>query len=156
MFLNIHGMLLAILDYIQELAEAKVFVKNCMQSTLWSTIYRDWKKFVDFSENRITLPLLIYFDEFVVGACLGANVVSTQFGAVYTMLLCLPSLTSKLSSILFSSIRKAKHLSDFGNTKVFSYLVDELNSSRNDGPRIIHNGMGKKFIFNVIWSLGII
>lgn len=122
MFLEIRGMLPAILNYVQELAQATVFVKNCMQGRLWSSDSNiDWKDKIDFSEDSITLPLAVYFDEFVAGAALGANATATKFGAVYATILCLPPfIASKLSSILFSTIVLAKDLAEFENTKVFS------------------------------------
>lgn len=155
MFLKIRGMFPAILRYINKLAQAEIFVKNCMQGTIFSKNYPNWRTIGDFLEDSITLPLLIYFDEFVAGACLGPNATATKFGAVYATLLCLPPfIASKLLSILFSTIIKAKHFADFGNTKVFRQLVCDINSLKLDGIEIVYNGVVKKIYFQCQMVIG--
>lgn len=155
MFLEIPGMFSSILTYLHELSQAKLFIKNCMQAELWSKTYSDWGDFIHSSGNSITLPLLIYFDEFVAGSALGANAAATKFGAVYASILCLPpSIASKLSSILFSTIFKAKHLSEFGNSRVFSKLIEDINLLSSEGIEIVFKREVKKIFFKCIMVIG--
>lgn len=155
MFLQIRGMLSAIMNYISDLSESSVFIKNCMQASLWSKKFPEWRSQVTFSNKNITLPLMVYFDEFVAGAALGANVSSSKFGAVYATILCLPpSIASKLSSFLFSTIVKAEDLSKLGNKKVFSQLVKDLNTLSSEGVEVEVGGQAKTIFFECFMIIG--
>lgn len=155
MFLNVDGMFPAILDYIKEFAKLSAFIKNCMQATLWSKMFPEWRKNVEFTGHSITLPLLIYFDEFVAGASLGANISATKLAAVYATILCLPPyLASEHSSFLFSTSIKAEDFVKLGNKKVFSKLVDDINSLSSRGVEVLFRGETKKVFFKCFMVIG--
>lgn len=159
MFLEIPGMLSCILNYIEDIKLTPQFVQNFVQASLWINKYSRADKYQKFMGTRnissILLPLLIYFDEFVAGAALGAHASATKFGAVYVSILGLPPyLASKLSSILFSMIFLAEDLKSCGNENVFRNLVKELNKLSSEGIEVIIDGVPKKMFFQCVMIIG--
>lgn len=99
LFLEIPGMLIQILDYMDKLSKENDIISNILQGALWKNKYAG--KFVD----EIVLPLYIYYDDLEVGKPLGSHAGVNKFGAIYACIACLPPhLASKLSSILFSTL----------------------------------------------------
>ena len=156
MFLEIPGMLSTIFNYVTELKEKSHFMKNFMQGSIWNSNFANSQNTNQLTNNnKITLPLMIYFDEFVAGSALGANATATKFGAVYASIICLPPyIASKLSSILFSTLIKAKDLADLGSKKVFSTLVADLNSLSSKGIKVLHDGVLKIIYFQCVMITG--
>lgn len=70
----------------------------------------------------------MFYDDIEVGNPLGSHAGSNKIGAVYFSIAGLPSnISSKLSNIITSTLFYAKDRSEYGNSKVFHLLVQELN-----------------------------
>lgn len=137
-FLQIPGMFNKIENYIDLLqTDNSGIINNIMQSSIW-------KKMVSESSD-IVLPLFLYYDEFEAGNPPGTHAGVNKFGAIYTIIGCLPpEISSRLSSIIFTGLICASEKKDCSNDKVFGELIRELNFLRREGMKILVNG--KSFI----------
>lgn len=76
---------------------------NIMQAKLWQ------RKYANGTIDGLLLPLYLYYDDFEGGNALGSHAGTNKFGALYASLGCLPpEISSKFSSIIFSSLIYAK------------------------------------------------
>lgn len=99
-----------------------------MQGDLWINKYSN-----DLS-NDIFLPLYIFFDDLEVGNPLGSHAGINKFAAIYASIACLPPhISSRLDSIIFSSLMYSSDRVKFGNKKSFNHLIEELNFLNIEG-----------------------
>ena len=149
LFLEIPGVFQEIHHYIEKLNRESYIISNIMQGQLWLKNYKN--KFI----NEIILPLYIFCDELEVGNPLGSHAGINKFAAVYASIACLPPrFASRLSSILLTMLVHAKDHKEFGNKKVFSKLVNELNFLRNEGIIVDLNGSKQIVKFQLVLILG--
>ena len=148
-FLEIPGVFQEIIQYIEKLNKETHIISNIMQADLWLRKYKN--KFI----NEIVLPLYIFCDELEVGNPLGSHAGTNKYAAVYASIACLPPrLASQLNSIILALLVHAKDHKKFGNKKVFSKLVEELNFLRTEGIFVNVGGMKRKVKFQLILILG--
>ena len=99
--------------------------------------------------------MYIYFDEFETGNPLGSHTGEQKLGGLYASLACLPPhLKEKLENIYLLTICYSKHLKMFGNSKIFSKAIDELNALSNEGINISFNGRKFNIYFECVLVLG--
>ena len=159
LFLEKPDILDSILEYKNELEENKTFLNNFVQGSLWQNFYLKQealhKKLGKIDISSITLPIIVYFDEFVAGNVLGPRAFATKFGAVYAFIACLPPfLASKLSSIIFSTLFYSKDIEDCGYNNIFSKLVAELNKLSTKGILVSVGGVTKRIFFQCVMIIG--
>lgn len=105
LFLEIPQMFENIKAYMQALLNENFITFNIIQGRFWL------KNFARNLKNELILPLYIYYDEIEVGNALGSHAGVNKFGVVYAIIACLPpNIASRLSSIIFSTIIRAKDI----------------------------------------------
>lgn len=146
-FSQIPNMFENICNYIEYLKFQSIYsniVTNLMQARLWQ------RKYANEKVDGILLPLFLYYDDFECGNPLGSHVGVNKFGALYASIGCLPpEISSKLSTIIFSSIICAKDAQHCSLQSRISRVVKELNFLRTKGITIKVNGSFKKIVFSM-------
>lgn len=105
------------------------------------------------NQNKIILPLFLYFDDFEVNNPLGSHAGCQKLGAVYVSLSCLPpELSSLLNNIFLASLFKSDDKKYYGNHTTFYNLITELNYLEETGITINI----KNISHQVYFSLGLI
>jgi len=103
------------------------YMKECQNNTtLLTSIYHGemWKSIV-LEENKITLPIALYFDDFEINNPLGSRKSIHKLGAVYLSLLGLPpQYGSNINNILLVQLNNYQDNKKFGN-KIFSCVINE-------------------------------
>jgi len=136
-----------ILNYISYLKTSESeLISSFIQSQLW-------KEKLRMNQNKIILPLFLYFDDFEVNNPLGSHAGSQKLGAVYVSLSCLPpELSSSLNNIFLASLFKSDDKKCYGNRIIFYNLITELNYLKDTGITITI----KNISHQVYFSLGLI
>ncbi|CAI6369459.1 unnamed protein product [Macrosiphum euphorbiae] len=94
-FLEHSNMFEIILNYISYLKTTESeLISSFLQSQLW-------KEKLRMNQNKIILPLFLYFDDFEVNNPLGSHAGCQKLGAVYVSLSCLPPELSSSLKIYF-------------------------------------------------------
>jgi len=111
-----------ILDYISYLKTTESeLISSFLQSQLWKEKFR-------MNQNKIILPLFLYFDDFELNNPLGSHAGCKKLGALYVSLSCLPpELSSSLNNICLASLFKSDDKKYYVNHKIFYNLITELN-----------------------------
>lgn len=136
-----------ILKYIKQLNEENIFMTNLMQGDLWKKKYHD--------ANKIILPLIVYYDDFETRNCLGSHAGENKLGGVYVSLACLPPhMVGKLSNIFLSTLVHSKYVQKFGNAKVFTKIIDDLNILAKEGIELEINSQKRRVYFQCVQILG--
>lgn len=129
-------------EYLNKLSAEKNILSNFVQGDLWLKEYRVK------NEGKIVFLINIYFDEFQTGNPLGSHALEQKFGGLYISLPCLPPhLVSKLENIFLVTVFYSKHLQQFGNEKIFSKSIQELNVMLEQGIKITVNGKELQVFF---------
>ena len=125
--------------------------KNYMSSQLEDpTILTDFKDGSTFQTsvqtNQLTLPFVLYYDDFESGNPLGSKRGIHKIGAVYMALrCCYPFFYSKLENIHLVMLMKTKQRETYRNSEIFKDLCTEINFLENEG--ILVSGELVKFKF---------
>ncbi|KAL7297499.1 hypothetical protein TKK_0009864 [Trichogramma kaykai] len=129
-FLQIPGMFHSIINYTKELENDKSIIKNIVQTKFWANAIK--------GRTDYLIPLYVYFDEIEVGNPLGSHAGIQKFGVVHALIATLPPMiSSRLSSIIFSTIFHSAGLKKSSNSEVFGPLINELKFLYNEGVDII-------------------
>lgn len=148
-FFSIPGIFEQMHEYYKELSTEKNVLSNFVQGDLWS------KNYCTQNEDELVFPLVVYFDEFQTGNPLGSHALEQKFGGFYASLPCLPPhLVAKLENVFLLSIFYSKHLQQFGNEKVFSKAIEDLNFVSKEGIKITVNGKDLQVYFHCVMVLG--
>lgn len=119
-FLEREGMFSEIMTYIKSLVEEKIVISNIIQAELWKQKY-------ETSDGIITLPLLIYYDDFENRNGLGSNAGEQKCGGIYVSIPVLPPhLVSKSGNCLLSTIFYTKYKKKCGNAAVFKKVLEDM------------------------------
>ncbi|KAL7290875.1 hypothetical protein TKK_0015607 [Trichogramma kaykai] len=141
-FLELPGILEEVIAYIKTLKNEKQIISNIMQGSLWKTKYEHLNK------TNMTLPLVLFFDDFEPGNGLGSHAGEQKLGGAYmSMPFLTPRLVSKLENILVSSVFYSTDRECFGN-KVFSGEVKDFNKLSREGLSLQINDK----IYNVFFE----
>lgn len=136
------------LEYIEHLQGQKQ-IYNIIQTDFWKN------KISNYHKNDIVLPLFIYYDDFESGNPLGSHAGIHKIGAVYFSIACLPpKYESHLENILLALLFHASDIKEFGETLVFSKLVEEINVLQTDGIIVDFGSEIKRIYFCVALFLG--
>lgn len=147
-FLEIPGILQQILDYIQQLSKPTEIITNIMQADLWT-------KYAQKFAGEIVLPLYIYYDELEVRNALTSHAGTNKFGAVYASIACLPPhISSRLDSIIFSTLVYADEKKQTSNELVFKNLIEQLNFLSTTGITVKIGSVLKTVKFQLALILG--
>ncbi|KAJ8685777.1 hypothetical protein QAD02_021570 [Eretmocerus hayati] len=129
-FLEIPGAFELLMEYEKELKNETDIVFNFMQAEYWR------EKSGEFG-NRIVIPLFFGHDDFTAGNGMESHAEKTNLGDVFAFLPGLPPhIVSKLSSIFLVDLFFANDRKEFGNSQVFSRLIDDLNDLNKNGVNI--------------------
>lgn len=147
-FFKIPGMFSKINNYLNKLyADSSGIISNIVQTELWEKMRGDF--------SGILIPLYVYFDEFEGGNALGSHAGVNKFGALYTLIGCLPpDISSQLTSIIFTGLICSKDMSACSNEDVFQYLIKELNYLRTNGIPIFVDNKPIRLYFQLVLVLG--
>lgn len=147
-FLKIPGVFKQTIKYMNKLSKVSNIITNIVQTKLW-------KRCLERFGNVIVLPLFIFYDDVETGNALGGHAGKNKFGALYTMIGCLPPhIASRLSSIIFTMLVRSEDKKLTSNENVFKVLIDELNFLSREGIRITVNGCEKVVYFQLTLILG--
>lgn len=138
LFLEVPGLFNKILNYIAKLSKPSDIITNFIQARLWTQKYSN--KFL----NNLVFPLYVFYDDLETGNALGshAHAGTNKFGTIYVSIACLPpSISSKLSSIIFSTL-------------IYGPLIDELKFLQTEGILINHDGVETRVKFQPVLILG--
>ncbi|KAB0804462.1 hypothetical protein PPYR_01432 [Photinus pyralis] len=115
-----------------------------------------WRNLVQkYPNDKIILPLLIYFDDFECCNPLGSKAGVYKIGATYVSLACIPpELATLLENILVCCLFYSSDRTAFGNKKIFSKLMDELIFLETQGITINFNAKKINVYFTVVTVLG--
>ena len=131
-FLQIPGMFNNIIKYINTLTDKSNIVSNIIQAKFWT------ENFLKKMKNQYILPLYIYYDEIEVGNPLGAHAGINKFGVIYASIATLPpNISSRLDSILFSTIIHSEDFKKTDNHSLFKELIEELKYLYEEGINIV-------------------
>ena len=148
-FLEIPGLYNQIINYLEKLSKPSDIITNVLQAQLWTQKYS--KKFI----KDVVLPLYVFYDDLEVGNALGSHAGKNKFGAIYVSIACLPpSISSKLNSIIFSSLIYTSDKKESDNEHIFEVLINELNLLQTEGIIIRHDGIETRVKFQIIFILG--
>lgn len=138
-----------ILNYISYLKTTESeLISSFIQSQLW-------KEKLRINQNKIILPLFLYFDDFEVNNPLGSHAGSQKLGAVYVSLSCLPpELSSSLNNIFLASLFKSDDKKYYGNRIIFYNLITELNYLEETGITITIKNVSHQIYFSLGLILG--
>ncbi|XP_043478510.1 uncharacterized protein LOC122508910 [Leptopilina heterotoma] len=126
-FLEIPGVLKSTLSYLADLENDDSILFNFVQGERWKIIKRDY-------ENRIVLPLFLYWDEYETNNPLGSHKGIGQIGAVYVVIACLhPQLQSKVENIFILTLFRSIDLEKVPLRMFFTKGVNELNFLATSG-----------------------
>lgn len=125
-----------IVKYMNESMNFK-FLRSFLQSNFWKN------KIPKNEETTLFLPLLIYGDDFEPNNCIGSHAGFHKIGGFYCKFLCLPEeISSKLSNIFLICLYFSDDRKKFGNDRIFTEVVNELNVLRNIGIDLKVNKFG--------------
>lgn len=132
-------------NYLEILyADSSGIISN--QTKLWANMRGDC--------SGILIPLYIYYDDFECGNALRSHARVNKFGALYTIIACLPSdISSQLTSILFTGVICSKDKSLCSNEDVFKHVIAELNFLRKHGITILVDNKQIKLYFQLVLVL---
>ncbi|XP_066589332.1 uncharacterized protein [Prorops nasuta] len=149
MFLEIPNLFNEIMKYMDTLKHETEIVTNIIQGSLWKV------KYAQQFANDIVFPLYLFYDELEVGNALGSHAGKNKFGAIYASIACLPRcISSRLQSIIFSTLVYAGDKKKSTNRQTFKTLIDELNFLSSEGILIKINGTVKKIKFQLMLIIG--
>ncbi|XP_075150892.1 uncharacterized protein LOC142225001 [Haematobia irritans] len=98
-------------------------------------------------DKSLHLPLIIFFDDFEVNNPLGSRAGIQKIGGVYAKIPCLPPrVQSKMSFIFLCMLFYTEDRKLLGNERIFSPLINELNSLSNHAFRIENFKYNKVFL----------
>ncbi|XP_076664404.1 uncharacterized protein LOC143366869 [Andrena cerasifolii] len=125
------------------------YIEKCRNSGLIETVIQgDFWKSISFNQNRITFPLVIYFDDLEINNPLGSHKSINKIGAVYCTIPILPKeYCSKLENIFLFQLHNYKDHKTFGNSKMFTCIIKEIIDLQNTGIVINIDGNEKKIFF---------
>lgn len=128
-FFSISNLLTSTLKYMASLTDA-TSITNFVQGSFWKAglgpdgITRN---------GRITIPFILYYDDFTTGNVLGPQAVVHKLGGIYVSF---PSLavndgtfvsSSSLNKILLLGLFHSSDRTQFGNRPIFAPIIEEMN-----------------------------
>lgn len=142
-FFEIPGIFDETWQYMNSLYENREIISNFIQGSLWGNICSDF-------DEKIVLPLILYFDDYETNNPLGSHRGISKCGAIYISIPCLPpKMQAKLENIFLFVLFNTLDRSFFTNKVIFQKIVDELNFLEQSGI-IINTPSGPKHLYFVL------
>jgi len=134
-FFELPGVFQETMDYIDFLEhDEDDIVSNFIQGDFW----RNLKSLQP--DDKVILPLMIYFDDYEVNNPLGGHTGIHKCGAVYALIPCLPpAYISKLENIFLFLLFNSSDRTALGNQAIFEKAIDEIQFLENTGINILDN-----------------
>lgn len=126
-YLELPGVFMSIKSYIaketaKEKAISSIFCGNM------------WKNLVTKFDNKILLPLLLYYDDFETGNPLGSRASIHKLGGLYYTIAGIPKAhASSLENIFLGTLIYSGDRETFGNKMSFKLIINELIHLENYG-----------------------
>lgn len=147
-YLELPGIFESILTYMEQECLVKDDISSIFQGKLWREIE---PKFV----GKIVLPYYLYFDDFESCNSLGSRAGNYKIGAVYISLCGIPpQYSSLLENILLGQLFYSSDRTAYGNSKIFSKLIQELQYLETEGITINIGSKEYKVYFTLLLILG--
>lgn len=141
------GVIQMMREYINLLTSDTSAITNFMQANLW----KNYK----FSNDKVYVPIFIYYDDFEAGNALGLHAGTNKLGGIYASLPCFPtSFSSQLDNILLIALFYADDRKYFGNKRIFSKLIEELNELKREGLVVNVNNQTLRIYFQLNLIIG--
>lgn len=148
MFFEMPGVLKSTLDYISDLENDTTILSNLIQTEYWQMKKR-------LFQNRLVLPLYIYWDEYETNNPLGSHRGVGKVGAVYIVIACLhPQLQSKVENIFILTLFKSINLDEIPLHTFFSNAIRELKFLEETGITVSTSNGTEQIFFSVAAFIG--
>jgi len=145
-FLELPGVYDTVITNIQNLRDSNQF-SNIIQGPLWQQI-------LDKFENRIVLPLILYFDDAEPDNQSGSHSGNHSLGLLYYFIACLPQyLLSSLENIFVASVFLTNDQKR-RNEETFRIVVNDLKELETDGIEIEVGNNVYQVYFSVVLIIG--
>ncbi|XP_025835683.1 uncharacterized protein LOC112906156 [Agrilus planipennis] len=146
-FLQIPNVFRTISCFISNLSNVGS-ICNIMQSALWADMKHN-------EENKLILPIFIYFDEFEINNPLGSHAGIYKIGATYFVLGCLPpQFASQLENIFLLQLHYSEDRKTFGNSVIFAKIIESCRQLEEHGINISTESGDVHVWFSVAFVLG--
>lgn len=147
-FFTVPDVLTTVIKYMETFNEKSPILSNFIQGQLWQEKKKHY-------ENKIVIPLFIYYDDFEVNNPLGSHAGIQKLGGVYCTIPCLPpNVKSILDNIFLVLLFHSTDRTTFGNRSIFRPIVDEINFLQNTGIIFNRNGQDETIYFALGLVLG--
>lgn len=112
-----------------------------LQGKLWLKIERKF-------ENKIVLPLIIYYDDLKINNPLGSHRGIHKLGGVYFYIPCIPNeYMGMLDNIFLAQLHNTKDYKTLCNRKIFAEVKNQLLDLEKNGILLKINGDDKRIYF---------
>ncbi|KAL7291861.1 hypothetical protein TKK_0014423 [Trichogramma kaykai] len=129
--------------YMNDLYANKEIISNLIQAEFWQNRRNSF-------EDKIVIPLVLYFDDYENNNPLGPHKGVSKTGAVYSNIPCLPiNYQAKLENIFVFTLFNSLDRVNFTNAVVFSKVVNEINYLNNFGIELNLPNGSKKIFFEL-------
>lgn len=132
------------------------YLNKCKtNTTLLSSIFHGqmWKS-KESNQNKLTLPIALFFDDVEINNPLGSRKSIHKLGAIYLTLLSLPpQYSSSLNNILLMQLHNYQDHKKLGN-KIFLHVVNQIIDLSVNGITINVNNKEQKIFFRLMYIVG--
>ncbi|XP_066595388.1 uncharacterized protein [Prorops nasuta] len=122
-------------------------IANNIDKTKQSTIVTStcngemWNNLIKKEQNKLILPLLLYYDDFEINNPLGSHTGIHKLGAVYCTIPCIPEqYCSMLENIFLIQLHNATDHTRLGNKLIFADIIKQLTELEQNGIDINIDG----------------
>lgn len=123
-------------------------MSNFIQGSLWKDMTAKF-------QNKIVMPLFLFFDDYENNNPLGSHKGVAKCGAVYLSIPCLPlRLRSKLRNIFLFILFNTLDRKVFSNAIIFLRVIDELEFLEKNGVEVDCDGEVRTIYFKLALILG--
>lgn len=145
-FLKLPNVYSSILSHIEE-------CKNSTFFTFFNSEY--WKTIENKKENRIVLPLVLYFDDVEINNPLESRKGIHKIGVVYSSILGLPyEFSSMIKNIFLVQIHNYQDHKFLGNKRIFQHVINQIIELQDNGIIISINNQQHKVFFVLAFIVG--
>lgn len=147
-FLQTDNVLPVILNHIEEQANNSETITSIFNAKLWKTIRQNF-------ENKVVLPIIIYFDDFECGNPLGTQAGLHKVGAVYFTIGGIPpKYSSRLENYFLFGLFYSSDRIIFGNKVILEIFVKQLHHIEKNGISVNLHGKMIRVYFTLFLLLG--
>lgn len=154
-FLELPGVFTEIVTYQQHLLEEyslneNPIIRNIIQASLWQEMMA-----TKSDDDIISVPLILYYDDFETGNPLGSHAERYKLGAVYVYIATIPPNKScRLENVFLAQLFYSDDRSHFSNDLVFQNIIEELKFLEEVGITVILPNKNVKVQFILITLSG--